>query len=66
MRGYTGPGRGLNFCPSCVDLSQCGAEALATSGDLLQWHPHGHILATDGAFSDVGTFHPIETWDSDT
>jgi hypothetical protein len=68
-----------------LDLSQCGAEALAeymrtpvgpqtrpgivvsiaTSGDLLQWHPHGHILVTDGAFSDHGAFHPLETWDAD-
>ena len=29
----------------------------ATSGDLLQWHPHGHILVTDGAFSDDAAFH---------
>jgi hypothetical protein len=32
--------------------------SIATSGDLLQWHPHGHILVTDGAFSDDGAFHP--------
>jgi putative transposase len=51
---------------------QVGAEArpgivvsIATSGDLLQGHPHGHILATDGAFSDDGAFHPLEAWDSD-
>jgi hypothetical protein len=31
----------------------------------LQRHPHGHILATDGAFSDDGAFHPLETWDAD-
>ena len=38
---------------------------IATSGDLLQWHPHGHILAADGTFSDEGAFHPLETWDPD-
>jgi Putative transposase len=68
-----------------LDLSQCGASALAeylrtrvgpgtrpgivvsiaTSGDLLQWHPHGHILVADGAFSGDGTFHPLETRDTD-
>jgi hypothetical protein len=32
--------------------------SIATSGDLLQWHVHLHILMTDGAFSDDGTFHP--------
>ena len=35
--------------------------SVASAGDLLQWHPHGHILVTDGAFSDDGTFHPIAT-----
>jgi hypothetical protein len=39
--------------------------SIATAGDLLQWHPHGHILLTDGAFSDDGAFHPLETWDGD-
>ena len=39
--------------------------SIATSGDLLQWHPHGHILVTDGAFSDDGAFHPLEIWDGD-
>jgi putative transposase len=68
-----------------LDLSQCGAEALAeymrrqvgadarpgivvsiaSAGDLLQWHPHGHILMTDGAFSDDGAFHRLATWDGD-
>src|SRR6266849_5460679 len=41
------------------------AVSIATSGDLLPWYPHGHILATVGAFSDDGAFHPLETWDSD-
>jgi hypothetical protein len=51
---------------------QVGADArpgivvsIATSGDLLQWHPHGHLLVTDGAFADDGAFHPLETWDGD-
>ena len=53
--------------------TQLGAElrpgivvSIATSGDMLQWHPHGHLLVTDGAFSDDGTFHPLATWDMDT
>ena len=33
--------------------------SIATSGDLVQWHPHGHLLLTDGGFSDDGTFHPL-------
>jgi hypothetical protein len=36
---------------------------VATAGDLVQWHPHGHILATSGAFSTDGVFHPLDEWD---
>ena len=39
--------------------------SVATSGDLLQWHVHLHVLGTDGAFSDDGTFHPLATWDGE-
>ena len=28
--------------------------SIATAGDLVQWHPHGHLLITDGGFSDDG------------
>jgi hypothetical protein len=38
--------------------------SIATSGDLLQWHPHGHLLVTDGAFWNDGAFRPLETWDA--
>jgi hypothetical protein len=30
--------------------------AIATAGDLVQWHPHGHLLVTDGGFSSDGAF----------
>jgi hypothetical protein len=39
--------------------------SITTSGDLIQWHPHGHLLVSDGAFSDDGTFHALETWDGE-
>jgi hypothetical protein len=39
--------------------------SVATSGDLVQWHPHGHLLVTDGAFSDDGAFHPLAAWDGE-
>ena len=39
--------------------------SIATAGDLLQWHPHLHILATDGAFCADGTFLPLEGWDGE-
>jgi hypothetical protein len=48
------------------DDAQPGIVAsIATSGDLMQWHPHGHLLVTDGAFSDDGAFHPIASWDAE-
>jgi hypothetical protein len=39
--------------------------SLATAGDLMQWHPHGHLLVTDGALSDARPFRPVEAWDAD-
>lgn len=39
--------------------------SIATSGDLLQWHPHRHLPTTEGTFSDDGAFHPIESWDAE-
>ena len=39
--------------------------SVATSGDLLQWHVHLHILVTDGAFSDDGTFLSLATWNGE-
>jgi len=32
---------------------------------LVQWHPHAHPLTTDGAFSNDGTFHALESWDGE-
>jgi hypothetical protein len=55
---YLGRQVGTNARPAIV-------VSIATSSDLLQWHPHGHILVTDGAFSDDGAFHPFNTWDGD-
>ena len=39
--------------------------SIATAGDLAQWHPHLHILATDGGFSPEGIWHPLEPWDGE-
>jgi hypothetical protein len=39
--------------------------SIATAGDLAQWHPHGHLLSTDGGFSNDGAFHPLEGWDAE-
>jgi hypothetical protein len=36
--------------------------SLATAGDMVQWHPHLHILVTDGGFSE-GAFRPLGAWD---
>ena len=35
--------------------------SLATAGDLLQWHPHLHLLATAGGFAQEGSFLPLST-----
>jgi hypothetical protein len=38
--------------------------SVATAGDLLQWHPHLHLIATDGGRGRDGTWHPVPEWDS--
>ncbi len=54
VRGRLGPDRRPGIVVS-----------IATAGDLVQWHPHGHLLLTDGAFSNDGAFHPLGSWDAD-
>lgn len=39
--------------------------SIATAGDLVQWHPHAHVLTTDGGFSADDEFHPMPAWDGE-
>jgi hypothetical protein len=36
--------------------------SIATAGDLLRWHPHLHLLTTDGGFAPDGRFLPAPEW----
>jgi hypothetical protein len=47
-----------------VDLRPGLVVSLATAGDLLQWHPHLHILASDGGFAAGGAFVGLAQWDA--
>jgi hypothetical protein len=47
-----------------VDLRPGLVVSLATAGDLLQWHPHLHILASDGGFTADGAFDCLGQWDA--
>ena len=38
--------------------------SVATAGDLLQWHPHLHLMTTDGGRVPDGSWHPLPKWDS--
>ena len=38
---------------------------IATAGEWLNWHPHLHILITDGGFLSDGTFRHMLYWDTD-
>jgi len=38
------------------DLSVGIVSSIQTHGSLANWHPHLHLLATDGVFRPVGTF----------
>jgi hypothetical protein len=36
--------------------------SIATAGDLIQWHPHVHLLTTDGAKMADGLWQPLPEW----
>jgi len=36
--------------------------SIATAGDLVQWHPHVHLLTTDGAKTADGSWQPLPEW----
>ena len=38
---------------------------IATAGEMLNFHPHLHILITDGGFLEDGTFRHMLYWDTD-
>jgi hypothetical protein len=38
--------------------------SIATAGDLVQWHPHAHMLTTDGAKTPHGTWQTLPEWDA--
>jgi hypothetical protein len=37
--------------------------SVATAGDLLQWHPHLHLITTDGGRVPDGSWRPLPEWD---
>jgi hypothetical protein len=37
--------------------------SIATAGDLVQWHPHLHLLTTDGGKTADGSWQPLPEWD---
>lgn len=37
--------------------------SIATAGDLVQWHPHLHLLTSDGAKTADGSWQPLPKWD---
>jgi hypothetical protein len=39
--------------------------SIATAGDLLQWHPHLHLITTEGGRAPEGTWHPLPHWDGE-
>jgi hypothetical protein len=39
--------------------------SIATAGDMLQWNVHLHVLVSDGAFCEDGTFHSLATWNAE-
>ena len=38
--------------------------SIATAGDLVQWHPHLHLLTTDGGKTGDGSWEALPVWDA--
>jgi hypothetical protein len=38
--------------------------SIASAGDLLQWHPHLHLITSDGGRSPDGSWHTLAQWDA--
>ena len=39
--------------------------SVATAGDLLQWHPHLHLISTDGGRVPDGSWQALPQWDAE-
>jgi hypothetical protein len=39
--------------------------SVATAGDLLQWHPHLHLITTDGGRTAPGSWHTLAEWEAE-
>ncbi len=46
-----------------VDVRPGLAVSIASSGDLLEWQPHTHVLASDGGFAPDGSFRSLDSPD---
>jgi hypothetical protein len=51
------------FCPSCC-AKRAAIVSIQTAGELLNWHPHLHVLAPAGAYRTDGCF--VNSPDFDT
>jgi hypothetical protein len=38
--------------------------SIASAGDLVQWHPHLHLLTTDGGKTADGSWQPLPEWNA--
>ena len=48
------------------DARKTAATSIQTHGSLANWHPHLHLLVTDGGFRADGTFVPLPLHDVTT
>jgi hypothetical protein len=39
--------------------------SVATAGDLLQWHPHLHLITTDSGRATDGSWPTLAQWDAE-
>jgi hypothetical protein len=47
----------------CRPSGVTAGEWISSRGDLVQWHPHLHLLTTDGGKTADGSWRPLPEWD---
>jgi hypothetical protein len=57
-------GQSVPATRAAATIARPGIVSIVTAGDLLQSHPHLHLITTEGGRAPEGTWHLLPQWDS--
>jgi hypothetical protein len=64
LREYFGAALGGPACGGCPAAAPGAIVCVQSFGAVVHWHPHLHVLVTDGVFARDGTFTPTPAHDA--